>query len=86
LIAVKFPGERVLDPVGWNRRNGFNETYGLKETGLQLRFRAQTIPWHKTGIDEIIKSNLKRLQQEKIKPRQEIPKQDDQQRKRGQKM
>ncbi len=74
LIAVKFPHERVLDPVGWNRRYGFDETEDLKKIGLKLRFRAQTIPWHKTGIDEIIKENLKGLKPGEIKSRQQYPK------------
>lgn len=62
LVAVKFPFQRELDPVGWNRRNGFGETEDLKKVGLKLHFKAQTIPWYKTGIDDVIKENLKNLE------------------------
>jgi|GEM_PF-627065 len=59
LIAVKFPHERELDPVGWNRRRGYSETYLLKETGLKMKFAAETVPWHKTTINELMKINRK---------------------------
>lgn len=72
LIAVEFPHEYTLDPVGWNRSMGFNETQNLKRTGLKLEFTARTIPWNETGIDQTIQKNLKRLQHEKVKPEQPL--------------
>ncbi len=57
-IFVEIPQVRILDPVGWNRRWGWSETEGLKETGLRLEFKAETIPWHQSGIDELIAENL----------------------------
>jgi len=52
---------RNLDPVGWNRRWGWEETEGLKETGLQLDFKAEVVPWHKSGIDDLIAENRAKL-------------------------
>lgn len=57
LLFIEIPHERILDPVGWNRRHGWPEVDALKETGLQLHFTAKIIPWHKTGIDELIAQN-----------------------------
>lgn len=57
LLFVEIPFVRALDPVGWNRRWGWGETEGLKETGLKLEFKAETIPWNKSGIDELIAEN-----------------------------
>lgn len=57
LIFVEIPYARILDPVGWNRRNGSEEMEGLKETGLRLDFKAELVPWNKSGIDEIIAEN-----------------------------
>lgn len=86
LLAIEFPHEQVLDPVGWNRNNGFNETQNLKEIGLKLHFKAQIIPWNETGIDETIKENIKRLQPEKVKTRQQLSTFDKPPKKRGRKM
>jgi hypothetical protein len=86
LLAIEFPHEYTLDPVGWNRHNGFNETQNLKRTGLKLEFEAQTIPWKETGIDETIKKNLKRLQPEKMKLGQLQSTPDHPAKKRGRKM
>ncbi|REC62322.1 hypothetical protein DRF65_11465 [Chryseobacterium pennae] len=57
LLFVEIPFVKTLDPVGWNRKWGWGETEGLKETGLRLEFKAETIPWNKTGIDELIAEN-----------------------------
>jgi hypothetical protein len=86
LLAIEFPHEYELDPIGWNRRNGFDETQNLKRTGLKLQFKALTIPWNETGIDETIKENLKRLQSEKMKPGQSRSTPDNPVKKRGRKM
>ncbi|WP_159732133.1 hypothetical protein [Sphingobacterium sp. 18053] len=59
LIAVQFPSERLLDRIGWNRHYGFELTQGLAKQGLKLQFEAKQIPWEKTFLVGLIKSNLK---------------------------
>lgn len=86
LLAVEFPHEHTLDPIGWNRHNGFDETQNLKKTGLKLEFTARTIPWNETRIDQTIKENLKRLKPEKIKSGQSQSTPDSPAKKRGRKM
>ncbi|MFV8326895.1 hypothetical protein [Flavobacterium sp. ZS1P14] len=86
LLAIEFPHEYKLDPIGWNRRNGFDETQNLKRIGLKLQFKARTIPWNETGIDETIKENLKRLQSKKMKPGQSQSTPDNPTKKKGRKM
>lgn len=86
LLAVEFPHEYTLDPIGWNRANGFDETQNLKKAGLKLQFEARTIPWKETGIDETIKENLKRLQPEKRKSGQSGPTPENASKRRGRKM
>ena len=79
LIAVQFPSERLLDRIGWNRHYGFELTHGLAKQGLKLQFTAKQIPWEKTFLVGLIKSNLKaekNLQKPTEKP----------QRKKGRKM
>ncbi|WP_353148486.1 hypothetical protein [Chryseobacterium sp.] len=60
LIFVEIPFARTLDPVGWNRRNGWEDIEDLKETGLRLDFKAELVPWNKSGIDEIISENRRK--------------------------
>jgi hypothetical protein len=59
LIAVRFPSERLLDRIGWNRKYGFEITHGLVRNGLKLHFAAKNVPWEKTFLADLIKSNLK---------------------------
>ena len=59
LIAIEIPFERILDRVGWNRHYGLEPTHGLKQTNLQAHFKSNIIPWEKTFLPQIIKSNLK---------------------------
>lgn len=59
LIAVRFPSERLLDRIGWNRKYGFEITHGLAKNGLKLEFVAKNVPWKKTFLADLIKSNLK---------------------------
>jgi len=59
LVAVSFPSERLLDRIGWNRQYGFELTHGLDKQGLKLQFEAKQIPWEKTFLVGLIKSNLK---------------------------
>ncbi len=86
LIAVQFPHQQILDPIGWNRYHGFNETQNLKEIGLKLHFEAKLIPWEKTGIDETIKENIKRLKPDTLQSKKQIPETDKTLKKRGRKM
>ena len=59
LIAVQFPSERLLDRIGWNRHYGFELTHGLAKQDLKLQFKAKQIPWEKTVLVDLMKSNLK---------------------------
>lgn len=59
LIAVSFPSERLLDRIGWNRKYGLEITHGLVRNGLKLQFAAKNVPWKKTFLVDLIKSNLK---------------------------
>lgn len=82
LLYVEIPDVRVLDPVGWNRRHGYPDTDDLKAVGLALHFKAQLVPWHKSGLDELIAENrLKNPITEAVKARNEI-----QDKKRGRKL
>lgn len=56
---MRFPSERLLDRIGWNRKYGFELTHGLAKNGLKLQFEAKQIPWEKTFLVGLIKSNLK---------------------------
>lgn len=58
LIAVEFPFQKNLDPVGWNRNGGWDLKEDLKQIGLKMHFLAKTIPWGKTYITDIIRDNL----------------------------
>jgi len=57
LIAVQFPSQKDLDPIGWNRLGGWDLKDGLKQTGLKSHFKAETIPWEKTWLKEFVKIN-----------------------------
>ncbi|AZB25106.1 MULTISPECIES: hypothetical protein [Bacteroidota] len=70
LIFVEIPHVRTLDPVGWNRRHGWREIEDLKETGLKLDFKAELVPWNKSGIDKLIWENrIKQPIREAVKER-----------------
>lgn len=78
LIAVRFPSERLLDRIGWNRQYGFELTHGLDKQGLKLQFEAKQIPWEKTFLVDLIKSNLKSEKNlQKIDKKQHPLKQDN---------
>jgi hypothetical protein len=86
LIAVRFPSERLLDRIGWNRQYGFELTHGLAKQGLKLQFTAKHIPWEKTFLVDLIKSNLKteRALQKNIKKQE--PDQPNKNNSKGRKM
>lgn len=68
LIAVQFPFQRNLDPIGWNRERGWDIKDDLKQIGVKGHFTAQTIPWQQTYLPDIIEENLER--QKKQEPKQ----------------
>ncbi|OJW81557.1 MAG: hypothetical protein BGO69_09245 [Bacteroidetes bacterium 46-16] len=65
LIVISFPHEIVLDPVGFNRKGGWDETDGLKLKNIKSHFEAKIIDWKETGIEQTIKENIKKQQQSK---------------------
>lgn len=67
IILVSFPHESVLDPIGYNRKGGWDETYGLKQTNIKSHFEAKAVDWKETCIEETIKDNLKRKQKQQSK-------------------
>ncbi len=67
LIAVQFPFQRELDPIGWNRNGGWNIKEDLKRIGLKSHFEAKIIPWKETFLPQIITENLKVLKEKMTK-------------------
>lgn len=59
LVVVQIPSERLLDRIGWNRQYRFELTHGLAKQGFKLEFAAKQIPWEKTFLPDLIKSNIK---------------------------
>ncbi|MBS7320719.1 MAG: hypothetical protein KIG55_03895 [Myroides sp.] len=89
LIAVEFPFQRVLDPIGWNRHGGWDIKDDLKLIGLKSHFQAKTIPWEETFIRDIIKDNLEKVKQKSEKekqPNKSVVPPKEPQRKKGRKM
>lgn len=77
LIAMRFPSERLLDRIGWNRKYGLEITHGLAMNGLKLKFIAKNIPWEKTFLSKIIKQDIntekkqkKATEKQQIQPKQ----------------
>lgn len=68
LVAVEFPFQKVLDPVGWNRNGGWDIKDNLKQTGIKAHFTAKTIPWQETYLPEIIKANLEKQKKQQERP------------------
>lgn len=62
LVPVSFSHESVLDPIGFNRAIGLEETAGLKRTNLRAHFEAKVIDWKDTGIEQVIQRNIKERQ------------------------
>jgi len=59
LIAVKFPSEKLLDPIGFNRITGCDESHGLADKKLNLKYTAELIPWDKTFMSDLLRKNVK---------------------------
>ncbi len=70
LIVIEFPHERVLDPVGVNRKWGYAETEDLKKINIKPHFEAKIIHWKETGIEETINENIKKLQRQQSESQQ----------------
>ncbi|TGD58981.1 hypothetical protein [Flavobacterium humi] len=86
LIAVRFPSERLLDRIGWNRQYGFELTHGLVKNGLKLQFTAKHIPWGKTFLVDLIKSNIKTEEKLKKAVEKQQPTQIKQSKQKGRKI
>lgn len=70
LVVVSFPNETLLDPIGWNRKHGFDIKNGLKESGLKMNFKARLSTWGDIYVPEKIKENIKSIKEE---PKMESP-------------
>ena len=57
LLAISFPHEYKMDPIGFNRKLGLDLKYGLNPRELNLHFKAETIPWEKTFLTDLIEAN-----------------------------
>ncbi len=66
VILVSFPHERILDPIGFNRKNGLDETARLKEVNIKPHFDAKIIDWKETAIAKIIQNNLVQQQRARL--------------------
>jgi hypothetical protein len=86
LIAVEFPSERLLDRIGWNRKYGLDIKHGLVNQGLKMQFTAKNIPWEKTFLVDLIKSNLKVEKRTKKVDQKQPPIQPKQSNQKGRKM
>jgi len=87
LIAVQFPFQKELDPIGWNRQGGWDIKDDLKKIGVKGHFNALTVPWQETYLPAIIKENLERQKKQEQKGKPEIKTKENTTRKsRGRKM
>ncbi len=57
LLAISFPHQYKMDPIGFNRQMGEDLKDGLPSAGLKLNYTAKIIPWKKTFITYLIESN-----------------------------
>jgi len=64
LIAVQFPFQKELDPIGWNRLGGRDLTADLKRIVLKEHFTAKIVPWQQTFLPQIIRINQERAKSE----------------------
>lgn len=70
LIVVSFPHESVLDPIGYNRKAGWDETFGLKETNVKSHFEAKVVDWKETGIEATILENISKQHKQQKQSKQ----------------
>lgn len=57
LILVGFPHERFLDPIGCNRKAGYDKLHGLKETPVKTHFTARAVDLKGTLFQRIMDRN-----------------------------
>lgn len=57
LLAISFPHQYEMDPIGYNRQLGEDLKHDLPSSGLKLNYTAKIIPWKKTFITYLIESN-----------------------------
>jgi hypothetical protein len=88
LVVVEIPSEDKLDPIGWNRQNGFDILNDKKEVSFEMNFTAKQCKWEDIYVPQKIKENLKQMEQSKQDEKKDMPDKDDQnqQRKRDRKM
>lgn len=73
LIAIEFPSERILDPIGYNRKHGYDIKHRIEMTGLRLQHKAVKVPWEKTIFAEFMKGVKNRQKAtERQRPNQNI--------------
>lgn len=65
VIAIEFPHEKFLDPIGYNNLIGLPEKSRLKELNLKSHFVASVIPWKQTPLEDIIQDNKKKQEGQK---------------------
>jgi hypothetical protein len=53
-----------MEQKTWRR-----EIEDLKETGLKLDFKAELVPWNKSGIDKLIENRIKQPIRKAVKER-----------------
>jgi len=86
LIAVEFPFQRELDPVGWNRQGGWDIKEDLKHIGLKSHFIANTVSWAETYIKDVIKDNRQKLEEQSKKEKPAVKPEPDPRKGKGRKM
>jgi len=66
LIVIKIPNIKTLDPVGWNRQQGYDLKNGIERSGFQMTFKAKTGKWEDIYVPQKIKENVERLKKASI--------------------
>lgn len=72
LIAVQFPFQTVLDPIGWNIMGGWDIEDNLKWIGVKSHFEAKVIPWEETWVQYLIDENLSRQNKQEHNQKPEV--------------
>jgi len=69
LKVIKIPTLHTLDPIGWNRQQGYDLKTGIEKSGLQMSFKAKEGTWEDVFMLQQIKENIDRIKKsEKTKP------------------
>ncbi|OJX54840.1 MAG: hypothetical protein BGO88_02905 [Flavobacterium sp. 38-13] len=69
LILVGFPHERFLDPIGCNRKAGYDKLHGLKKTPVKTHFSARAVDLKGTIFQRIMDRNRGRLEKKESRGR-----------------